>query len=344
MNTDELAAIPIWVQQEVAKRRIPELFSELASVVQNNANGSAQAFESQKSALINAVGEVDFTALTDAQVDFLTDQLKLIPHLGRQGVEEIEGILFRNSLDVSTAAGEMNRISGEIQTAIDRSNQIKAALSGLVSPKDVPSDEILLRVTFDHKAAISDIVDFKKWAAEWHDIGRGISMAVGETPKHIRVVGAQTGSIILTLATTYAIAEVVSKVLLKVLEVAEKVQGLRKARLEIEALKLSNKQALDAIQAQEQSEREDGQAEIAASISAEMNLDGEKIEALTRAVNKLLSFVEKGGEVDLLLPAEMHDERDDPNSNGRKLAENVTKIRELERFQRLLSQHSEEDN
>lgn len=344
MNANELAAIPLWVEREVVKRRVPQLFSELASAVQNNANGSPQAFESQKSALIDAVREADLTTLTDAQVEFLTDKLKLIPHLGRRGVEEIEGILFRNSLDVATAASEMNRISGEVASAIDRSNQIEAALSGLVLPNEVASDEILLRVTFDHKAAISDIVDLKKWAAEWHDIGRGISMAVGETPKDIRVVGAQTGSIIITLATTYAIAEIVSKVLLKVLEVAEKVQGLRKAQLEIEALKLNNKQAIDAIKAQEISERDNGQAEIAASISTELELDGEKVEALTRAITKLLSFVEKGGEVDLLLPADIADGEEASGPNGRGLVQNVTKIRELERSQRLLARHLEEDD
>lgn len=40
MDAEELAAIPVWVDREVAKRRIPRLYSTLASVLQNNANGS----------------------------------------------------------------------------------------------------------------------------------------------------------------------------------------------------------------------------------------------------------------------------------------------------------------
>lgn len=336
MNAEELAAIPGWVEREVSQRRIPGLYAELASAVQNNANGSRQAFESERSGLIHAVGQVALNTLTDAQTEFLEEKLKLLSHLGRSGVGEIEGILFRNSLDVATAANEMNRISGEVQSAIDRSRQLDAALSGLVNPGELPDGEILLRVVFGHKAAITDIVEFKKWATEWHDIGRGIAMAVGETPKDLRIVGAQTGSIIITLATTYGIAKVVSTVLLKALEVAEKVQGLRKMQLEIQALNLTNQQALTALKDQEKNERATGLKAIADSVSAEMQLDGEKVAAFEKSINKLLSFIEKGGEVDLVLPFDAQDQPEDLAPDEKKLSLNVRRIRELERSQRLM--------
>lgn len=337
MNAEELAAIPDWVKREVSQRKIPQLYAELAAAVQNNANGSRQAFEPQKNELVVAVQQVALNELTDAQANFLGERLSLLPHLGLNGVEEIEAILFRNSLDVATAAGEMNRISNEVQSAIDRCDQIRAALFGLVDPSDlVPDDQVLLRVSFDHKAAILDIVDLKKWSAEWHDIGRGISMAVGATPKDIRVIGAQTGSIIITLATTYGIAKVVSAVLLKTLEVAEKVQGLRKMQLEIQAMKLSNQQALIALKEQEVSERTSGLESIARTVSADMQLDGEKMTALEKSVDKLLSFLEKGGEVDLILPLDMQSESEDLGEDERKLSHDVERIRELERRQRLL--------
>lgn len=343
MNAGELAAVPVWIQREVADRGIPALYSELASAIQNNARGSPQAFDSEKRQLISAIEKVDLSALTNAQIAFLDEKLNLLPHLGHRGIEEIEGVLFRNSLDISTAAGEMNRISSEVQSAIHRASQINGALAGLINPSDIQSDEILLRVVFDHKAAISDIVDLKKWAAEWHDIGRGIAMAVGETPKDLRVVGAQTGSIIITLATTYAIARVASSILLKALEVAEKVQGLRKMQLEIQSLKLSNQQALVALKEQEKNERTEGLKSIGTSVSEDMGLDGEKMVALEKSIGKLLSFIEKGGEVDLVLPFDIGDQPEGLGEEEKKISSNVAKIRELERSQRLMPYLVSED-
>lgn len=109
MNAEELAAIPDWVKREVSQRKIPELYAQLAAAVQTNANGSRQAFEPQKNELVVAVQQAALNELTDAQANFLGEKLRLLPHLGVNGVEEIEAILFRNSLDVATAASEMNR-------------------------------------------------------------------------------------------------------------------------------------------------------------------------------------------------------------------------------------------
>lgn len=336
MLAEELAAIPQWIEREVVGKGIPRLYADLASILQNNANGSPQSFATQKEELIDAIEGVASNVLTDAQRHFIEDQLKLLPHLGRRGVESIESILFRNSLDIATAAREMGKISGEVQWAVDRSSQIKSALSGLVELDEVVSEEVLLRVVFDHKAAIQDITDFKKWAAEWHDIGRGIAMSVGETPKDVRVVGAQTGSIIITLATTYAIARVASSILLKALEVAERVQGLRKVQLEIEAMKLSNQALLKALKEQEASEREDGLKSIATSVSEGLALDGEKVAALEKSITKLLAFIEKGGEVDVVLPVALGEAAGEGGVEQQKLIQNVEKIRELESQQKLM--------
>lgn len=343
MLAEELAAIPQWIEREVVSKGIPQLYANLASILQNNANGSPQSFAAQKEELIAAIESVASNALTDAQRDFIEDQLRLLPHLGHRGVDSIESILFKNSLDIATAAREMGRISGEVQWAVDRSSQIKAALSGLVEPDESVSEEVLLRIVFDHKAAIQDITDFKKWAAEWHDIGRGIAMSVGETPRDLRVVGAQTGSIIITLATTYAIARVASSIILKALEVAERVQGLRKVQLEIEALKLSNQAALKALKEQEASERKEGLQMIASSVSEGLALDGEKLVALEKSITKLLAFIEKGGEVDVVLPISLGEPSKDGGLDQQKLVQNVERIRELERQQKLMPFLSRDD-
>ncbi|WP_342316661.1 hypothetical protein [Lysobacter sp. FW306-1B-D06B] len=337
MNTEELAGLTFWVDREVVERQIPRLYSELATAVQNNANGSRQAFAREQAQLVAQLAEVDLTSLTDAQARFLEEKLRLLGHLGGAGIRELEGVLFRNALDVVTAASELNRIAGEVTTAIERSTQIRAALYGLVDPFETPRDEIVLRVVFDHDASINDVVDLKKWAQEWHDIGRGVAMAVGASPKEIRVIGAQTGSIILTLATTLAIARVISSVLLKALEVAEKVQALRKAELEIQALKLANTQVLNAIRLQAEAEKHEGLEHISKAIADETpNLDGERLAALEKAVGKLVKFIEKGGEVDVVLPASMEQAAEEPQGEALRLKRDVVRIRELEHGMRAI--------
>ena len=167
-------------------------------------------------------------------------------------------------------------------------------------------------------------------------------MSVGGTPKDLRIVGAQTGSIVITIATTCVIARVVASVLLKSLELAEKVQGLRKMQLEIEALKLSNTQAKEALKAQAVEERKVGLENISKSVSDGLALDGEKITALDKSINKLLGFIEKGGAVDVVLPLSSEDGAVEVDADMQKLSRDVMRIRELERNTRLIAHEDEE--
>jgi hypothetical protein len=123
-------------------------------------------------------------------------------------------------------------------------------------------------------------------------------------------------------------------VILKALEVAEKVQGIRKLELEIQALKLSNDQAALALKNQAEDERRSGLANISELVSAELKLDGEKITALDKSVTKLLAFLEKGGSVDMVLPPALLEGAGDDGAE--RLTQNVERIRELERDAKLL--------
>ena len=336
MNTEELVGISAWIDEEIINRRIPQIYSELAGLLQNNANGSPQAFGTLKDQLVSELEEVDLASLSDDQRDFI-EKLNLLDHIGEDGAGKLQDILYRNSLDIATASSSVAKISSEVQSGVDRSNQIKAALSGLIDVYEDPSDEVLIRVSFDGAASIDNIVDLKKWAGIWHDIGRGVAIAVGDTPKDIRVVGAQKGSIIVVLATTYGIAKVVTFILLKALEVAEKSLSLRKTLLEIESLKLNNHILEEQIKITAADERKLGLENISKELNDSIDkIDGEKVAALEKSVAKLLDFLEKGGQVDVVLPLEVEDEADDEDEltlsrvQAQKLRHDVHRIRELE--------------
>jgi hypothetical protein len=336
MNTEELVELTSWISEQVVDRELPRLYAEIASALRNTANGSPQPFETQKDELTMELQKVDLPALSNDQRSFLK-RLNLLEHMGQSGVSELQDILYRNSLDVSTAAKKIEDISTHIQSAVDRSKLIRASLSGLVDVQEGFSDEITIRVAFDGGASVEDIVDFKKWAATWFDIGRGVAMAVGEAPEDIRVLGAQKGSIIVILATTCGIAGVISKILLKSLEVAEKVLGLKKQLLEIEALHLSNDALATQIKKAADEEKKVGLEKVSREVVASIQLqNGEKISALDKSISKLLDFIEKGGQVDVVLPvgSEGGEGDDDAHMVDREqvngLREDVRRIREME--------------
>lgn len=345
MNTDELIDAISWIDQEVKAARVLQNYADLSARLQSTAAGSPLSFGDQREKLIEQLRGVDILGLTHEQRNFLF-RLNLINHLGDQGVAELEEILYKNSLDPATAAAKVTRIVSDIQQAVDRSDQIKASISGLFETGEALSEEALVRVVFDRDASISDVVDFKKWAAEWFDIGRGIAMAVGAAPEEIKVVGAQKGSIIIELATTYGIAQVIATVLLKSLEVAEKVLSVRKMALEVENLKLNNqvlsKQILEEAA---KNEKESGLVRIAEEIKETISrqLNGEEQKALESSTKKLLSFVEKGGEVDVIMPPEnedANDEEDVSTSNtAKRLREDIHRIRSLEAQIKAIEHH-----
>ena len=336
MNTEELIGATIWLDREVKSQRILQNYSELYSRLQSTANGSPQSFGDQRDQLVVKLRAVNLLLLTNEQRDFLS-RLNLIDHLGSAGAAELEDALFKNSIDPVTAAAKVASIISDIQQAVDRSDQIKNSLSGLIEVKKELTEEALIRVTFDGQASIKDVSDLKKWATEWHDIGRGIAMAVGATPKDIKVVGAQKGSIIIELATAYGIAQVIATTLLKALEVAEKVISIRKMALEADNLKLNNALLLEQIKTAAEKANTDGLETITNEVKVGIGrqLNGEEQKALDNAVKKLLSFVQKGGEVDVVLPIEIFDSSDDEEvdfatEKMKSLRADIHRIRALE--------------
>jgi hypothetical protein len=309
MNVEELASLSEWVQREITGRRIPDLYQALYGQIQAIAGGTQPrpAFEAQKMELYTALREIDLSKLSVDQVRFL-EKLKLAEYVGERGVEKIEEILTSDPMDVATAATKLKAFVKAGAQAVAKSNAVKETLTGLLdsTTTTLAPGEVLVRVAFTGDAAMRNVVDFKKWGAEWHDIARGIAMAHNTAPEDIRVVGAKTGSIILELAAVYLIAKTVSAILLESLKVADQVLTLKKKAAELTAMKLQNaKIALDL--AKEADDYKAAQVEqIAGRVAAELKLnakaEGDKISSLTGSIRKLISFIEDGGEVDCVVP------------------------------------------
>jgi hypothetical protein len=225
----------------------------------------------------------------------------------------------------------VQEISSRIGQGIKKSNQLKAGLTDLVEvgPKD--SDDILVLISFSGNASMNNIVDFKKWGAEWHDIGRGIAMVHGMAPDEVRVVGAKNGSIVIELAVAYGFARTISGIILETLKVTERILDIKRKAEEIRGMKLGNDKIAKELEQEAESEKEKEvervASEVAKRLEKKSGQDGDQIKALEVSVKKLVGFIEKGGEVDCVVPEEKKAEGEE-TEDGKEQARQLSEIRE----------------
>lgn len=340
MQITELLSLTHWINENIQATEVVTKYQQLLSVLQHNVNARnnqpRKEFKTQTDALVETISVITTNGLTNEQERML-EKLNILQNIGLIGVKQLENILFRNSLDITTAANEITQIHQKLTAAIASSQQIQASLKPLLETTEEDHEEekhdVVMRVHFQNDVAFENITHFKKWGATWWEIGRGIAMAHGHSPEDIKVVGAQKGSIIIELAVIAAIAKTASTIILDALKVADRVLTIRKKAEEIKALKLSNNKLEAEIEKEAVKEKKEGLDKITKDISInlkiEQNGDGDKVKALEKSVKNLIEFVEKGGEVDFF--AEDASEDGDKNEDIEQLKVNFDEIKKLEK-------------
>jgi len=308
MNVSELYDLTFWISEEIEKKQILQKYQALQTLLAQHAKPNQQrpAFETEKISLISALNTVPVNQLSIEQFEFLKN-LGIAEMIGEVGVKMVEDSLYVNVIDVATSSQNLQKAIQRLTNGISKSNQIKAGLTECVSEETYETDEeILMRVSFKDGAEMANVVDFKKWGQVWFDIGRGIAMVNDTAPEQVKVVGASRGSIIIELAVIAGIATTASTIILSALKVADKVLDIRKKTAEIKSLNLSNDKAVKELETAAETEKDEGMKAITIEISNSFNLrensDGEKIKVLSKAVNNLVNFIEKGGVVDFVEP------------------------------------------
>src|ERR1700677_27938 len=191
MNVDELWGLTQWYDTEIIGRKIPEQYTQLQGLLRANTqpNAARQPFEAVKDSLIQSVNAVNIWALTQEQRSVL-ERVNVSQHIGSAGATEINDILFRNAIDIATAANKVQEISQQFAVVNETFQKLRTGLTGVIkiSPSKLKPEEVLIRVRFTRDAEIENVVDLKDWSASWFTISRGISMAQGATPGDVRVV------------------------------------------------------------------------------------------------------------------------------------------------------------
>ena len=333
MNIAELYQLTKWIDDNIRAKDIVGKYQAIHNVLQQNARAGQQQqpLEPHKESLIKTVIDISLEELSIDQLAFLYS-LGIADYLGSHAVSNIEDILYKNALDIPTAATEFNKIVDSINNGLTKSEQIKNGLSGLVDVEELPVDEALIRVGFTKEAAVNNVSDWKKWSSIWYDIGRGIALAHDRAPEDVKVVGAKKGSIVIELAVAYAIAKTTGKIILFALQVAEKVLAIKKQVAEINHLELKNDQIAKQLEQEASNLVEEKKKSITILIFEELGInddaDGEKRTALEKAIKKLIDFIERGGDVDCVLPTETEEGTD--SDDIKSIRDEFKQIRTLE--------------
>lgn len=355
MQIIELLRLTNWFQENIVDDKIQtmyqQLFNKMNQNLRRNNNQVQQPFEAEKNNLIEALNKISTDTLTLEQISFL-EEIEVLDILGKSGVSQIESILIENRLDIATATNKIGEFSTKLTAAVQKLKEINDTLTKSFSVNDedeVPDDSVLMRVYFQQDVAIENVVDFKKLAATWHDIGRGIAIAQDRSPEDFKIIGAQKGSIIIEMAVLASLATSVSIILLRALKVAERgIELLQKAE-ELKTLKLNNKKIEQELRKEAEAEKKKGIQLILETSIKELDLDenqeGDKVTALKKSITNLLDFTQKGGAVDFVEP-EIDEEEESESESIRdevlKLRDNIEEIRFLENKIKLLEAKIEE--
>ena len=337
MQIEELYDLTTWIQDQIVKNDVLQKYKQLHAILHKNSQGNQplQPFESQRENLISTLSLIDLNSLSAGQIEIL-NSIGIGYNVGAHGVVLVTETLQKNILDIASAASRLQESTNEIANGIQWSEQVRNSLSAIIKEDSLKEigDKVLLRVHFTKEAHLSNLTEFKYWGKAWWEIGRGISMAHGQSPESIEVIGASKGSLIITLLSAYGIARTTSAIIMEALKVVEKVCLIRKNLEEVRALKLQNNEAEKALAKAAKDEQEKGLEGIIARMVEEIGLDptteGDKVNQLSSSIKKLVEFIDKGGEVDFVIPNEDgEDAEESPQKQNLRVM--FSEVRRLER-------------
>jgi hypothetical protein len=310
MNVNELLHLAEWYIGQFSK--LNSLYNGLLSPIQHNASQQAkQPVESELEALLAYLREIRFDELSLQQLRMLAS-LGVDRFIAEKGAQYVESAIRMSDYDPATAAAKISEAIAKLNEANSGFSAYRTALGslGLNEPDDEEEiDFITVRVGFQNDASINNVSDWKESAKDWYEIIRGLALASDEAPENTRIVGASTGSIILILAGTLSVTTLLALISKNIASVAKDVIDIGNQIEDLRHKKLLNSTIEKELRKMEEKKKDQALSDIVKLINGKIpGLDGEKVTALEGSIKKLLSFSERGGNVDFVAPEAETDE------------------------------------
>jgi hypothetical protein len=334
MTISELKRTVNFVKQTVIEPGVPAHFQRLIQVLQQNAqqNGQQQQpITTQKASLIAAIKAIRIQTLTLNERRLLKTFIE--PDLmGDTGVEKINQIFIDHNLDPMGAVNAFSKIKTQYDQLIAAANDTIKVLA----PIDLPAVEMniaegfaVLQVTFKEKASIANVSEWHHSSDDWWHIVRSFGLLTDTTTDDAKVLSFQQGSVVVEISAVYLLVKALGIAADKSLNVIERLLELRKKIAEFKQLDLSNKKIERELEKESATFIESQSKLIGEQVIAEINKDklenGEVVNAINMAVDKLFKFLDNGGTVDCRLK-----QIDKQPPEAEQLRDNFSKIRTLE--------------
>ncbi|MEL7301724.1 MAG: hypothetical protein AAFM92_15205 [Pseudomonadota bacterium] len=210
MEIEQVIELAEWFERSLAD--IETQYEALVSVLQNNSQHPNQQPVSQPlKDLMRELSDMTTSELSTMQIHVL-EQLDVAHLVGRAGKDWVRRKVQSTTFDPATTFQTIKEGLSDLQQARTKLKSLKSAaiqigFSSRASGEG--SSPYVLSVVFQNDASIETMQEWKRSASDWELIVAGAAEVAGEKSSDVSVVGAQNGSIILTLSA----APIVTKIL-----------------------------------------------------------------------------------------------------------------------------------
>jgi hypothetical protein len=320
VNVNELKRLGEWYNNQFP--RLNSLYNALFSPIQHNASQpNKQPVEDQMEQLIQYLTAMRFDELSIQQLGLLST-IGVDQYIGHAGASYVDSVIRTSNYDPATAAQKLNNAIQGINSANSAFTSFINAVASLnIIDEEADENEgrITIRVGFQSNAAIHNVTEWRDSAKEWYDIIRGLAQACKEAPEETKIVGAATGSIILILAGTYSFTKLLALISKSITSVARDVMEIRSSAEDLRQKKLLTETMKTEFAELERKTKKEAVKSILSTVKTEVpKLDGEVETALAKSVEKLLTFTERGGNVDFVAPDVDQEETSEDKKGGGK--------------------------
>lgn len=334
MNVLELYELALWFRSYFG--HLNKRYSELHSVLKQNASQpEQQPLEEQLTNLNRFLCGMSIAHLSIQQLELL-EQLNVSQWIGQAGAAKVDSTVKTASYDPASTRDKITKAMETIQSANQHLNSYFEAVTslGLVPTTSEPDQlNFFVRIGFKKEATIHSFSELKTNAEDWFLIAQGVARAADENPEDIRILGATQGSIILILATSACVTGIFALISRHLTGIAKDVISVGRERERLRQENLITKVMEKEFDKLEERARENGIAAIKAELSNQKSDDnaGDDLVALDKAIDKLVTFAERGGDIDFVAPPEIEaDEAEaEPTEEIKAVLESVRRVRQL---------------
>ena len=326
MEVSEVVKLAGWFDEHIAGV-IPK-YKSLVDVLHSNTQGGQQRPVSDA---LDSV-TIELSAMPVRELSAM--QIRVLEHLevaelvGPQGRRWLNKTVKSTSFDPATT-------HRNAQAALQKVDQAKQHLDGFRSTAEtvglvsiVEKDDALpyvINVIFQGEAGIDNIREWKTTAADWELIFAGVAAVVGEKSSDVRVLGTSTGSIILKLSATPLVTKALATIAKHIASIANYYLDIQLKREELERSRMMTDVMRKEFARLEKDRREQGKLEIIDAIKEiTPKAKDEALAKLNKAIDKQITFSEKGGEVDFVTPEET--DTDDEDEDLREMFDEVRNL------------------